>query len=466
MKSKTQIRMFIFIGIVILISFGFGKIVLADDYYKKGTLLSTNLMDGLENVAIIESFDCTASVSASTTVYAKFSQDGTNWYDHNGYKGWWDSCSDGATNIDLTALEWTSPNFYYKLKFETEISTSTATVSQVKVNYSDTYTPPTLTDYHKQGSLVSANLLEGSGVNLSGTEKFGYYISSLPAGTTVQAQFSQDAVNWYSSTSTQWAWDTLSLGNHLGVSEAIDLSALGWRGDDFYYKLKFETTDESKTPIVNGIKLLKISTVVNAPLTQFKTGGLVGHWTFNGADMDWASSTAEALDRSGHSNNGDIVGAKPVIGISQQGLEFDGTDDYVDIGNAGTNIKTIAFWLKADDIISRKIINIDGTDQIEIDANSNIVATDFPAATIYVDALASSVISREWNFITIIDTTGVNASAMDIGKVSTEYFDGILDELRLYNWVLNTDEIENLYRAGTRRMKIIPTKEDKTKIIK
>ncbi|MCG2695813.1 hypothetical protein L6248_02690 [Candidatus Parcubacteria bacterium] len=235
-KSKCQIKNLTILapsaaaalGAVVFISvflFSAGQ-AKAAEYYKQGTVLSTNLLNGLEDVAIIQSFDCIASVSASTTVSAQFSQDGINWFNRYGYKGWWDSCADGVTNIDLTALEWTSANFYYKLKFETSSSTLTAAVSEVRVNYSDEYTPPAAGQYgyHKQGTLVSANLLDGLDSNLNGSEKFGYNISSLPAGTAVYAQFSQDGENWYNSSGTKWGWDTLSAGSHLEKAGALGLS--------------------------------------------------------------------------------------------------------------------------------------------------------------------------------------------------------------------------------------------------
>jgi hypothetical protein len=35
--------------------------------------------------------------------------------------------------------------------------------------------------------------------------------------------------------------------------------------------------------------------------------GLVGHWTFDGRHVDWGSSTAEVLDRSGNANHGNAT---------------------------------------------------------------------------------------------------------------------------------------------------------------
>ncbi|OGG58376.1 hypothetical protein A2765_05505 [Candidatus Kaiserbacteria bacterium RIFCSPHIGHO2_01_FULL_56_24] len=130
-------------------------------------------------------------------------------------------------------------------------------------------------------------------------------------------------------------------------------------------------------------------------------------------------------------------------------LDFDGSGSYISVGNAGSGIKTIAFWMKADDTTSRKIINIDGTDQIELNSSSEVVATSFPAATVYVDAsTASAVVDTGWHFVVITDSTGVSASTFEIGRVASSYFDGKIDEVRTYTRALSAAEIAKLYQSG------------------
>lgn len=71
-------------------------------------------------------------------------------------------------------------------------------------------------------------------------------------------------------------------------------------------------------------------------LDPYLSSGLVGHWTFDGPDMDWASTTAEVIDRSGYGNNGNMVNMSmksAVEGKLGQGLKFDGVDDYVNLGD-------------------------------------------------------------------------------------------------------------------------------------
>lgn len=188
---------------------------------------------------------------------------------------------------------------------------------------------------------------------------------------------------------------------------------------------------------------------INSPQATNSNNGLILSQSFDGRYMDWSLSSAEARDASGNAHHGDVSGAIATIGRRGQALSFDGTDDYVSQGNVSSGIKTIAFWIKADNVVSKKIIDIDGTDQIEINASSQITATSFPGyTTVYVDGAAGSTIDTNWHFVTITDVTGVNASANYLGRVGSSYFDGILDEVRFYNRVLSSTEVADLYRLG------------------
>ena len=108
--------------------------------------------------------------------------------------------------------------------------------------------------YYATGTLVSKNLLSPTADTASSLDYFGYNCTTT-ATTTLKVQFSQDRTNWYSSTGTADGWDTLSDGDHLAIGDAISLSALNWDHPYFYYKMLFETTDTSQTPVLDEIKV-------------------------------------------------------------------------------------------------------------------------------------------------------------------------------------------------------------------
>ncbi|UCC20075.1 MAG: hypothetical protein JSV62_01985 [Promethearchaeota archaeon] len=94
------------------------------------------------------------------------------------------------------------------------------------------------------------------------------------------------------------------------------------------------------------------------------------------------------------------------------------------------------------------LIDFDGTDQLSIDAdNEEIKPLSFPGTTdVYVNGIAGSAISTgQWYHVAITDTTGVSASALDIARNSTEYYDGAIDEFRLSNIVRSIEWIATEY---------------------
>ncbi len=89
--------------------------------------------------------------------------------------------------------------------------------------------------------------------------------------------------------------------------------------------------------------------------------GLVGWWTFDGADV----RGTVAYDKSGQNNNGALTnGPAPTFGKLGQALNFDGTDDYVDIGVSsvgnllnGAQKVTITGWFNYNSLVAGQFDN-------------------------------------------------------------------------------------------------------------
>lgn len=91
-----------------------------------------------------------------------------------------------------------------------------------------------------------------------------------------------------------------------------------------------------------------ISKNVEANLTD----GLIGYWKFD------ENTIGTTPDISGNGNDGLIYGAVNTNGISGNALFFDGVDDYIDVGN-DASLKnelpaTISCWIKIDDFDSNE----------------------------------------------------------------------------------------------------------------
>ncbi|MBU4299517.1 LamG domain-containing protein, partial [Patescibacteria group bacterium] len=112
-----------------------------------------------------------------------------------------------------------------------------------------------------------------------------------------------------------------------------------------------------------------------------------------------------------------------------------------------SGIQIVSFWLKPDNL-TNYVIDLNGTQTITL-ASAAISANNFTSPTIYVDGKVSSTVpDTNWHHIAITTGTGVNASAVNIGKVGANYFDGKLDEIRFYNYARTADEIRLDYQAG------------------
>jgi hypothetical protein len=74
---------------------------------------------------------------------------------------------------------------------------------------------------------------------------------------------------------------------------------------------------------------------LNSTPTRTVTSGLVGYWPFDGRFMNW--STNRVVDASGGNNNALLTNMSttttPMIGKVGQALNFDGSNDFIDVGS-------------------------------------------------------------------------------------------------------------------------------------
>ncbi len=230
-------------------------------------------------------------------------------------------------------------------------------------------------------------------------------------------------------------------------------------------------------------------TAINHSQNSRITSGLVGMWSFNGADYNSASTTAEILDRSVSGNNADNVGGTPVIGKVGQALNFSGTSQYSKASGfsaAGTSNQpyTFASWVKPAagetdgniihmssastglgwclpplTLVSGKArgnswigsaVAVTGTSTISPGSWYHLVTTwdSTGGLKIYVNGALENTTSQATytasgssNYIWLSYTTG--SCSGDNGD-----YDGALDEVRIYSRSLSASEVKQLYDMG------------------
>src|SRR3990167_2456079 len=231
--------------------------------------------------------------------------------------------------------------------------------------------------------------------------------------------------------------------------------------------------------------LLVISLKVKAPIISKPPAnlGLVGYWS-----MDEGSGSY-ATDSSGNKNTGILTnGPTWVDGKRGKALNFDGSNDYVSIGNPqsgvldfGTNSFSYGSW-----IYNTKLTSSDGIPvgkynggygpgyDIELRTNKMTVLVYDGTAYKGVSLTTSPPLNKWVHFFAVVDRAtnylkgykdGVFIGQTDIstlGSVSSSnslrlngygpsYWGGLIDDVRIYNRALTPSEVEGLYKFGAAR---------------
>ena len=233
--------------------------------------------------------------------------------------------------------------------------------------------------------------------------------------------------------------------------------------------------------------------------------GLLGYWSLDSDDMKSASTTA---DMTPYNHDGELYGRSLASrfssdrkSIANKTGSFNGSTDWIDLtsaGNfAGLSELTISFWQKAIATTNQKtwvsthnssnqggfVLKVDlsrpafmmatnsgsaitsnyvsfgtlGVGPIVIGQWQHVAlvfngagATNFDKAKIYVDGVNLSTSAWPTNSVGTIPTT-ITATSVDAFRLARgytslgSYFQGDIDEFRIYNRALSADEIKALY---------------------
>ncbi len=225
--------------------------------------------------------------------------------------------------------------------------------------------------------------------------------------------------------------------------------------------------------------LQQIQPTVKADLTD----GLIGYWSFN------EESGTILHDNSGNGYDGTIDGATWTTGILGGALSFDGINDYIQFSSPVLNIPSysVCAWVKASSLPGPSTAHIIGNGGVTqnsygfylmieyannwqfgatIEGGNQLQWADSPASTgdwyflvgtwdgspesnhlkLYVNGapIGTYVIVQPWS------TGSANNLRMGAPTDQLNYlYNGILDEVRIYNRVLTEDEIQELFVPST-----------------
>jgi len=225
------------------------------------------------------------------------------------------------------------------------------------------------------------------------------------------------------------------------------------------------------------------STLISKTLDRGTTSlesGLIAHWTLDGTDL-----ISNAVDSSGSANTGYLKGFTSTTtapGKIGQSLEFDGSNDYVDIPNiAIPQDFTVTAWVNSsmsanDDIIIGSGATAAGNTEAHFGYNNGNEIRYFDV-DLSPDTASVSISTAEykntWKYITLtkegsttkiysdgylLNTTVQTGTSLKsftyLGVTTnnpsgaTQRMHGKMDDVRVYNRALSDEEINRLYHLG------------------
>lgn len=210
---------------------------------------------------------------------------------------------------------------------------------------------------------------------------------------------------------------------------------------------------------------------------------LIAYWDFN------EGQGSQVFDSSGMSNTGTIYGATWNNGVSGKALKFDGINDYVEVPNKSaqqitTNQLSISLWFNLQQDIgntqrrlickqqdSNKAWGLEFFGNGYLGSRGNqLVFHDSNGSAYHVFYSGKLIETGVWHQVGVVDNAGLVRIYLDgqpiyasnqgygilsnvqapikIGRTnpdSTFYFNGEIDEIRLYNRAISGSEMEELY---------------------
>ena len=199
--------------------------------------------------------------------------------------------------------------------------------------------------------------------------------------------------------------------------------------------------------------------------------GLIGWWKL---DEDVGT---RAVDWSGYDHHGTLVGDPQwVAGRDGSALDFDGRDDYVDFGSprdlpAGTSARSMCGWGKTDSLAGgwrwiaaygspstsqAMFIGMNGNDLFGGGYGDDVQRNDFwevgvwhhicltydgTTARLYADGIEVASAAKNWDLV--LSRAHIGRQVNDLA----EFWDGLVDDVRVYNKALTVEEIQETMRG-------------------
>jgi len=275
----------------------------------------------------------------------------------------------------------------------------------------------------------------------------------------------------------QWSLSNGSLPSGLTLSPNGIISGTPTQAGTFFFTISVQDS-----VLATGSRTLSL--VINSSPPPASIQGLVGYWSFD---------DGTATDNSGSGNNGTLInGAVVVAGKIGQALNFNGTSQYINVGNVlnpGSGDLSVFAWVKTTQggglnmVISKRNSSVTTNSGYQLFQNgSGALSFTFgngQSSRVRVDSSGPRINDGLWHFVGVVYTRSGNgviyvdgaAATGGTGSITSQsgfvsntvplrfgledqigsnfYWNGSIDEVRIYNRALAAQEILNLYNGVT-----------------
>ncbi|MBU4421893.1 LamG domain-containing protein [Patescibacteria group bacterium] len=254
--------------------------------------------------------------------------------------------------------------------------------------------------------------------------------------------------------------------------------ATPFNGQIHYLKVWNRLLTDDEVAILSADRETTANTAQRAGATGSSTGTLVGHWTMDVNDM--SADGATMYDKSGFGNNGTMTGTTTSTGKIGQARDFNGTSDYITTSKNLYSLgdKTFVAWVKP---IGTSTLGIFKQYNWRLAfTNGHFIQGHYKDGVGYAYS-SDPLIPDEWSQVVLVYSSiteqiyfynngvyDLTASSVPdfadtlkiIGFDGIYYFNGAIDDVRIYNYALSADEITNLYSASKEVHMQAPSKKD------
>lgn len=130
-------------------------------------------------------------------------------------------------------------------------------------------------------------------------------------------------------------------------------------------------------------------------------------------------------DKSLNTNNAKLFTGKA--------LSFDGSNDYVELGNPSVNLKSICFWVDLD-TTTEQIINLTSTHSIEVVSGVITLNGAWSNSNIYVDGIATTSIGTTVKRVVVTTDTNILVDDLKFGRIGVNYGSFDLADVQIWDY--------------------------------